>query len=54
MEELYKVDLWGKNDEDWQEVHKEYIDVLDRRMEFVPIREPFFLLDTTSFLEHIL
>lgn len=30
MEELHKVDLRKKNDEDWLEVHKDYIDRCDR------------------------
>ncbi|PPR84829.1 hypothetical protein GOBAR_AA35881 [Gossypium barbadense] len=53
MEELHKVDLQGKNDEDWKEVHKDYIGAWNSRMEFLPICEPFFSSDTTTCLEYM-
>ncbi|MBA0688460.1 hypothetical protein Goari_006247, partial [Gossypium aridum] len=37
MHESDQVDLWGKNEEDWKEIHKDYIDAWDCRMEFLPI-----------------
>lgn len=42
---LHKLDLQGKTDKNWQDYHKEYIDIWDRRMKFLPIREPFFLIE---------
>ncbi|MBA0556238.1 hypothetical protein Golob_026354, partial [Gossypium lobatum] len=53
MDELHNVDLRGKNNEDWKKIHKDYIDSWDRRMEFLPIREPFLSLDMTSYLEYM-
>ncbi|MBA0851488.1 hypothetical protein Goshw_020661, partial [Gossypium schwendimanii] len=44
----------GKNEKYWKEIHNDYIDAWDRRIEFLPIRETFFLADTTSCLEYIL
>ncbi|MBA0729146.1 hypothetical protein Golax_022740, partial [Gossypium laxum] len=44
----------GENDKYWKEIHNDYIDAWDRMMEFLPIREPFFLADTMSCLEYIL
>ncbi|PPS02706.1 hypothetical protein GOBAR_AA17954 [Gossypium barbadense] len=51
---LHKLDLRGKNDKNWQDYHKEYIDILDYRMRFLPIHKPFFSLDTTACLEYML
>ncbi|MFQ6650209.1 hypothetical protein Gotur_022175 [Gossypium turneri] len=53
MEALHKLDLWRKTDENWQDYHKEYIDIWDRRMEFLPIREPFFSSDIATCLEYM-
>ncbi|MBA0876153.1 hypothetical protein Goshw_000343 [Gossypium schwendimanii] len=53
MEALHKLDLRGKNDENRQDCHKEYIDIWDRKMKFLPIREPFFSSDTMDCLEHM-
>ncbi|KAH1072927.1 hypothetical protein J1N35_025255 [Gossypium stocksii] len=41
LKELHKVDIQGKKDEDWREVHKGYIEAWDHRIEFLPIRELF-------------
>ncbi|KAH1097649.1 hypothetical protein J1N35_014570 [Gossypium stocksii] len=53
MDELHKVDLRGKNVEDWKEIHKDYIYAWDRRIEFLPIREPFLSLNTISCLQYM-
>ncbi|MBA0765837.1 hypothetical protein Gotri_014958, partial [Gossypium trilobum] len=53
LKELHKVDMCGKNDEDWREVHNEYIEAWDRMIDFLPIRESFFLADTTICLEYL-
>ncbi|PPR85624.1 hypothetical protein GOBAR_AA35066 [Gossypium barbadense] len=42
-----------KNDEDWREVNKESIEAWDRRMNFLPISEPFFSVDTVACLEYL-
>ncbi|MBA0810364.1 hypothetical protein Gohar_002367, partial [Gossypium harknessii] len=53
MEALHKLNLQGKNDKNWQDYYKEYIDIWDCGMRFLPIREPFFLLDMTTCLEYL-
>ncbi|MBA0668198.1 hypothetical protein Goklo_001144, partial [Gossypium klotzschianum] len=53
LKELHKVGMHGKNDENWQELHKEYIEAWDHRMNFLPICEPFFLADTVACLEYL-
>ncbi|MBA0729298.1 hypothetical protein Golax_023185 [Gossypium laxum] len=42
IEPLHKLDLREKTDKNWREFHKEYIDILDHRNDFILIREPFF------------
>ncbi|MBA0699289.1 hypothetical protein Goari_000938 [Gossypium aridum] len=51
MEALHKLDLWRKTDENWRDYHKEYIDIWDHRMKFLPIREPFFSSNIATYLE---
>ncbi|KAH1032139.1 hypothetical protein J1N35_044313 [Gossypium stocksii] len=53
MEALHKLDLCGKTDENWKDYHKEYINIWDRRMEFLPIREPFFSSNIATCLKYI-
>ncbi|MBA0783593.1 hypothetical protein Gotri_001287 [Gossypium trilobum] len=48
-----QLDLWGKIDENWQDYHNEFIDILDRRMKFLPICEPFFLSNRATYLEYM-
>ncbi|MBA0867162.1 hypothetical protein Goshw_027842 [Gossypium schwendimanii] len=36
-----------------RDIHKEYINAWDRKVEFLPIREPFFSLDTVACLEYM-
>ncbi|PPS11729.1 hypothetical protein GOBAR_AA08914 [Gossypium barbadense] len=45
------VDLWGKNDKNWRDIHVEYIDVWDHKMKFSPIHEPFFSSNIAACLE---
>ncbi|MBA0717382.1 hypothetical protein Golax_005210 [Gossypium laxum] len=45
MKELHKVDMWGKNDEDWAEKH---IQAWDHRMKSIPVREPFLSANTVT------
>ncbi|MBA0874892.1 hypothetical protein Goshw_023585 [Gossypium schwendimanii] len=51
MEALHKLDLWRKTDENWRDYYKEYIDIWDHRMKFLPIREPFFSSNIATYLE---
>ncbi|KAG8489223.1 hypothetical protein CXB51_017296 [Gossypium anomalum] len=53
LKELHKVDMRRKNNEDWREMHKEYIEAWDDRMDFLPIHKPFFLADTKACLEYL-
>ncbi|KAH1129576.1 hypothetical protein J1N35_000954 [Gossypium stocksii] len=48
MNELHNMDIWGKNDKDWVEKHKEHIQAWDRRIESRLTRAPFFLVDTVT------
>lgn len=48
MKELHKVDMRGKDNTDWLVWHKEHIEVWDRRMQSIPIREQFFSMDTAA------
>ncbi|MBA0735523.1 hypothetical protein Gogos_019364 [Gossypium gossypioides] len=45
MEALYMLDLREKNEENWQDYHKEDNDIWDSRIEFLPIPGPFISLD---------
>ncbi|MBA0620258.1 hypothetical protein Godav_006012 [Gossypium davidsonii] len=40
-----RVDMWGKNDEDWAENH---IQAWDHRMKPIPVREPFLSANTVT------
>ncbi|KAK5802888.1 hypothetical protein PVK06_030516 [Gossypium arboreum] len=48
MKELHKVDMQGKDNTDWLVWHKEHIEVWDRKMQSIPIREQFFSMDTAA------
>ncbi|KAH1129340.1 hypothetical protein J1N35_000718 [Gossypium stocksii] len=47
MEELHKVDMQGKYNEDWAEKHNEHIQDWDCRMKSITSRESFFSADMT-------
>ncbi|MBA0795831.1 hypothetical protein Gohar_006662 [Gossypium harknessii] len=42
-----------KNDDDWREMHKNYIEAWDRRMKFLSICEPFFSVNTMAYLKYL-
>ncbi|MBA0723125.1 hypothetical protein Golax_003734 [Gossypium laxum] len=48
IEALYKLDLQGKNDKNWRELHKKYINIWDYRNDFIPMHKPFFAPKTTT------
>ncbi|KAK5774495.1 hypothetical protein PVK06_042350 [Gossypium arboreum] len=48
MEILHNLDLWGNTDENWRDYQKEFINIWDCIMKFLPIREPFFLIGHNS------
>ncbi|PPR87531.1 hypothetical protein GOBAR_AA33161 [Gossypium barbadense] len=54
IKELYKVDMQRNNDKDWVEKHKEHIQAWDRRMESLPIREPFFSTNTAADIDYMM
>ncbi|MBA0635098.1 hypothetical protein Godav_021880, partial [Gossypium davidsonii] len=39
LEELHKVDLWRRIDEDWAKFHEKYINIWEHRNNFIPIRD---------------
>ncbi|KAG8486114.1 hypothetical protein CXB51_019457 [Gossypium anomalum] len=51
MDELHNVDLWGKNDKNWQDIHVDYIDTWDHKIKFSAIFEPFFISNMAACLE---
>ncbi|KAK5839063.1 hypothetical protein PVK06_007821 [Gossypium arboreum] len=51
MKAMYKLDLQAKTNKNWQDYHKEFIDIWDHRMKFLPICEPFFSSDLAACLE---
>ncbi|MBA0820824.1 hypothetical protein Gohar_027838, partial [Gossypium harknessii] len=53
IEALHKLDLWRKIDGDWWEFHKKYIDIWDRRNDFIPMHEPFFAQKMVTSLEYM-
>ncbi|MBA0694814.1 hypothetical protein Goari_005085 [Gossypium aridum] len=53
MEALHKLDLRGKTNGNWPGYHKEFINIWEHRVKFLPIRKPFFLLDTMACLEYM-
>ncbi|MBA0839264.1 hypothetical protein Goarm_005013 [Gossypium armourianum] len=48
IEALHKLDLQGKTDKNWRELHKKYIDIWDYRNDFIPMHKPFFTPKTTT------
>ncbi|MBA0695985.1 hypothetical protein Goari_002575, partial [Gossypium aridum] len=37
LEELHKVNLWGKTDKDWAKFHEKYINIWEHRYEIIPM-----------------
>ncbi|MBA0694243.1 hypothetical protein Goari_004559 [Gossypium aridum] len=48
LKELYKVDMQGKDNNNWTVWHGEYIDAWDRKIQFLLVCEPFFSADTLA------
>ncbi|MBA0749331.1 hypothetical protein Gogos_003276 [Gossypium gossypioides] len=47
LKDLHKMDMRGKDNIDWSVGHKVHIEVCNRRMQSIPIREQFFSTNTT-------
>ncbi|PPD97633.1 hypothetical protein GOBAR_DD05340 [Gossypium barbadense] len=48
LKELHKVDMWGKDNNDWAVRHGVHIEAWDCRMQSLPICESFFPADTVA------
>ncbi|KAH1120744.1 hypothetical protein J1N35_003904 [Gossypium stocksii] len=41
LDDLHNIDLRGRLEEDWSTFHQKYIDIWQRRYDYLPTREPF-------------
>ncbi|KAG8472799.1 hypothetical protein CXB51_034729 [Gossypium anomalum] len=48
LDDLYNIDLRGRLEEDWPTFHKKYIEMWERRYDFLPMCEPFLILELAT------
>ncbi|KAG8503651.1 hypothetical protein CXB51_001637 [Gossypium anomalum] len=53
LNELHKVDIRGKNNDNWPQWHGEHIEAWERRMQSLPSRESFFSIDMVADVEYL-
>ncbi|MBA0679657.1 hypothetical protein Goari_011414 [Gossypium aridum] len=45
LDDPYKINFWGKVEEDWPTFHKKYFEMWEHRYDYLPMHEPFLTLE---------
>ncbi|MBA0549879.1 hypothetical protein Golob_020880, partial [Gossypium lobatum] len=48
LDDLHNIDLRGRLEEDWSSFHQKYIEIWQRRYDYLPTREPFLTLELAT------